>query len=114
MSATDTRQTRKETQCDQYRVGQEVHVCGGVSRNIQLRALLFSGSEQFSTVGEEERTPFEVRESSREWRNPSQVTLIILISYLHSCVAYVLYGMNLERTQKMNDLFSDTLTSLFP
>jgi hypothetical protein len=61
-----------------------------------------------------ERTPFAVKESSGKWPSPSQVTLIILISYLHSCVAYALFGMNLERTQRMNDLFSDTLASLLP
>lgn len=61
-----------------------------------------------------EQTPFAIRESSGEWHNSSQVTLIILISYLHSCVAYALFGMNLERTQKINDLFSDTLASLLP
>ncbi len=47
-----------------------------------------------------ERAPFKVRESSGERHNSSQVTFFILISYLHSCVAYALYGMNLERTQK--------------
>jgi hypothetical protein len=62
----------------------------------------------------EERTPFEVRASSGEWHNSSQATLIILISYLHSCVAYSLFGMNLERTQEMNDRFSDTMASLLP
>ncbi|MGD0445798.1 MAG: DUF5677 domain-containing protein [Edaphobacter sp.] len=61
-----------------------------------------------------EMTPFKVRNSSGEWHNSSQVTLIVLISYLHSCVAYALFGMNLERTQRMNDLFSDTLASLLP
>jgi hypothetical protein len=61
-----------------------------------------------------ERTPFEVRESTGEWHNSSQVSLFILLSYLHSCVAYALFGMNLERSQIMNELFSDTLASLLP
>jgi hypothetical protein len=61
-----------------------------------------------------EQMSFAVQESTGEWHNSSQVTLIILTSYLHSCVAYALFGMNLERTQKMNDLFSDTLASLLP
>lgn len=61
-----------------------------------------------------ERTPFEVRESTGEWHNSSQVSLFILLSYLHSCVAYALFGMNLERPQMMNELFSDTLASLLP
>ena len=61
-----------------------------------------------------ERIPFEVTESTGEWHNSSQVSLFILLSYLHSCVAYALFGMNLERPQKMTDLFSDTLASLLP
>jgi hypothetical protein len=61
-----------------------------------------------------EGAPFEVRDSSAEWEKPSQKTLFILISYLHSCVAYALFGLNLERTEAMNDLFSDTLASLLP
>ena len=59
-------------------------------------------------------TPFEVKGSSGLWNNASQVTLFILISYLHSCEAYALFGMNVERTQRMNDLFSDTLAALLP
>jgi hypothetical protein len=61
-----------------------------------------------------ERTSFAVRESTGEWHNSSQVSLLILLSYLHSCVAYALFGMNLERPQRMNELFSDTLASLLP
>ena len=61
-----------------------------------------------------EGVPFEVKESSRQCERPSQATLFILISYLHSCVAYALFGMNEERTQSMNDLFSETLASLLP
>jgi len=61
-----------------------------------------------------EWTPFEVEESSGRWNNASQVALIILISYLHSCVAYAFFGMNVERTQRMNELFSDTLAALLP
>lgn len=60
------------------------------------------------------RTPFEIRESTGEWHNSSQVALFILLSYLHSCVAYALFGMNLERPQRMNALFSDTLRMLLP
>ncbi len=61
-----------------------------------------------------EGVAFEVKESSAQYEKPSQKTLFILISYLHSCVAYALFGMNLERTQRMNDLFSEILTSLLP
>jgi hypothetical protein len=61
-----------------------------------------------------EFTPFAVRESSGEFERPSQKTLFILISYLHSCVAYALFGMNLERPKIVNDLFSDVLASLMP
>jgi hypothetical protein len=59
-----------------------------------------------------EGVAFEVKESSGKWEKPSQKTLFILISYLHSCVAYALFGMNLERTQRMNDLFSEMMASL--
>ena len=58
--------------------------------------------------------PFEVRESSGEFERPSQKTLFTLISYLHSCVAYALYGMNCDQPATINDLFSDILASLMP
>jgi hypothetical protein len=61
-----------------------------------------------------EGVAFDVKESSGKYEKPSQQTLFILISYLHSCVAYALFGMNLERTQRMNDLFSETLAGLLP
>jgi hypothetical protein len=61
-----------------------------------------------------EGVAFAVKESSGIWEKPSQKTLFILISYLHGCVAYALFGMNLERTQRMNDLFSETLACLLP
>jgi hypothetical protein len=61
-----------------------------------------------------EGTAYEVNESSGIWVKPSQKTLFILITYLHSSVAYALFGMNLERTQRMNDSFSEALADLLP
>jgi hypothetical protein len=57
---------------------------------------------------------FRIRESSGEFEKPSQKVLFILIDYLHSCVAYALFGINEERTKRMNDLYSEILASLLP
>ncbi len=61
-----------------------------------------------------EGVAFEVKESSGEWEKPSQKTLFILTSYLHSCVTYALFGMNCERTKRINDLYSEVLAYLLP
>lgn len=62
----------------------------------------------------EEFAEFQVKPSSGSCEKPEQKTLFVLISYLHSCVVYALFGMNLERTPLMNDLFSDVLAALLP
>ncbi len=58
--------------------------------------------------------PFEVRELSGEYERPSQKTLFTLISYLHSCTVYALYGMNCDRPAAIDSLFSEILASLLP
>jgi len=61
-----------------------------------------------------EFVPFEVKESSGEFERPSQKTLLTLISYLHNCVVYTLFGMNVDRPASVNQMFSDALASLMP
>ena len=41
-----------------------------------------------------------------------QRVLFILLIHLHEIIAYALFGMNIERPAKLNDLFNSTLNSL--
>jgi len=43
-----------------------------------------------------------------------QSTLFIVFLYLHSTIAYALFGMNMDRTPKLDSLFQKTLHSLKP
>jgi hypothetical protein len=62
----------------------------------------------------EEEVPFHVSPSS-DLHNTSQPTLFIILIYLHSSVAYVLFGMNLDNHRpKLNTLFERTLRKMKP
>lgn len=56
----------------------------------------------------EEGTPFRVSSSNR-LHETGQSTLFIVLTYLHSSIAYALYGMNVDRPTKLNMLFRKTL-----
>jgi Family of unknown function (DUF5677) len=61
----------------------------------------------------EESTPFEVSGSSL-LRETCQSTLFITLIYVHSSIAYVLFGMGLDRPAKFNSLFQSTLGKMKP
>lgn len=60
----------------------------------------------------EEREPFRISASTGEFRRTGQPTLFNVLENLHCVIAYALFGMNLERPDELNGLFSATLDSL--
>jgi hypothetical protein len=61
----------------------------------------------------EEQMPFSVS-SSTGIHQTSQSTLFIVFLYLHSAIAYALFGMNLDRPPKLDATFQKTLGLLKP
>jgi hypothetical protein len=61
----------------------------------------------------EEWTPFQVS-TSTGFREKSQSTLFVVFLYLHSTIAYVLFGMNIDRPRKLQEAFQKTLDALKP
>jgi hypothetical protein len=61
----------------------------------------------------EEATPFQVS-TSTSLHETSQSTLFIVFLYLHSTIAYALFGMNMDRPPKLQEAFQKTLDTLKP
>jgi hypothetical protein len=61
----------------------------------------------------EEATPFKVS-ASASLHETSQSTLFIVFLYLHSTIAYALFGMNMDRPPKLDQAFQKTLNTLKP
>jgi len=61
----------------------------------------------------EEATPFQVS-TSTGLHETSQSTLFIVFLYLHSTIAYALFGMNMNRPPKLDQLFQKTLNTMKP
>jgi hypothetical protein len=61
----------------------------------------------------EEATPFQVS-TSTGLHETSQSTLFIVFLYLHSTIAYALFGMNMDRPPKVDQLFQKTLNTMKP
>jgi len=61
----------------------------------------------------EEATPLQVS-TSTSLHETSQSTLFIVFLYLHSTIAYALFGMNMDRPPKLNAVFQNTLSQLKP
>jgi len=62
----------------------------------------------------EELTPFRVSPSSGKYTQPTQAALFIILIYIHSSIAYALFGLNLDRPARLNTLFEQTLNSMKP
>jgi hypothetical protein len=62
----------------------------------------------------EEWTPFQVSTMSTGLHETSQSTLFIVFLYLHSTVAYALFGMNMDRPPTLQEAFQKTLDTLKP
>lgn len=61
----------------------------------------------------EEATPFRAS-TSTSLHETSQSTLFIVFLYLHSTIAYALFGMNMDRPPKLDEMFQKTLNSVKP
>ena len=62
----------------------------------------------------EAHRPYCVSPSSGEYDQPRQKILFIIVIHLHASIAYVLFGLNLERPAKLNTLFQETLKGMKP
>ena len=61
----------------------------------------------------EAATPFHVSVSTSV-HETSQSTLFIVIIYLQITIGYALFGMNMDRPQKVDQLYLETLTTMKP
>jgi hypothetical protein len=61
----------------------------------------------------EEATPFQISISSG-LHETSQSTLFTVFLYLHSTIAYALFGINMDRPPKLQEAFQKTLDTLNP
>ena len=51
----------------------------------------------------DEAKPFRVKLADGQGGEPGQSVLYILVRYLHACAAYTLFGMGLERLQRLTN-----------
>jgi len=58
--------------------------------------------------------PFQISMSSGEYKRPSQTTIFIVLTNLHSTIAYALFGLGIDRPAMLNVLFSEMLDTLKP
>ena len=61
----------------------------------------------------EEATPFQMS-TSTGLHETNQSTLFIVFLYLHSTIAYALFGMNMDRPPKLQEAFQKTLDGMKP
>lgn len=57
----------------------------------------------------QEKTPFKVKRADGDGGQPGQSVLYILLRYIHASIAYLFFGLGLERPQTLNELFSRVL-----
>jgi hypothetical protein len=62
----------------------------------------------------EQQTPFFVAPSSGSYDQPSQEVLFIITIYLHSSIAYALFGFNWDRPEGLNKSFENARNGLKP
>jgi hypothetical protein len=62
----------------------------------------------------DEGIAYRVSPSSEGVHETCQTTLFIVLIYLHHSIAYVLFGMNIDRPAKFNELFQATLIKMKP
>src|SRR5260370_980190 len=59
----------------------------------------------------EEMIPFYISRSS-SFRETSKSTLFIILTYVHSAIAYALFGLGIDRPNKVDLLFQETLKKM--
>jgi hypothetical protein len=62
----------------------------------------------------EEGVPFRVSPCSAKLAQPRESTLFIILTYLHTLIAYALFGMNVDRPARLNTLFQKALSRMKP
>ena len=62
----------------------------------------------------EEQKPFRVSPSSGKYLQPSQRVLFIIVIYLHSAIAYALFGLQVDRPARLNQVFEEALQAMKP
>jgi hypothetical protein len=60
----------------------------------------------------EERAQFSIEERSKQPQ--FQKVLFMVLGYVHSSIAYTIFGLGMERPQVFNELYSETLQSMAP
>lgn len=61
-----------------------------------------------------QETPFRVSPSSGEYIQPRQKVLFIIVIYLHSAIAYTLFGLGVRRPASIDKEFGDVLQAMKP
>ena len=56
-------------------------------------------------------TPFRVKLDDGEGGRPSQLVLYCVATYLHACIAYMFFGLCLERPGRLNELISELISN---
>jgi hypothetical protein len=56
-------------------------------------------------------TPFRVKLADGEGGRPSQQVLYCVATYLHACMAYMFFGLGLERPGRLNELISELISN---
>jgi|HubBroStandDraft_6_1064221.scaffolds.fasta_scaffold01325_12 hypothetical protein len=62
----------------------------------------------------EQHAPFRVSQSSGQYIQPGQKVLFTVVIYLHSAIAYALFGLGIRRPPNINQEFGETLQALKP
>lgn len=62
----------------------------------------------------EERTPFEIRPSSKQFIDSRGILFYLLLTNMHQIVLYVLYGLNLSAAPELVKLYNNSLREADP
>jgi Family of unknown function (DUF5677) len=61
-----------------------------------------------------EKEPFRISGSSGNFYQRGQAALYVVLCHLHGVIAYALFGINMDRPEVLNMIFSDALENLKP
>jgi len=95
--STDTESQKKRTYAVEYK---------------HTSAFVHCAQQALDNYFPEEGQEFIVTRSTERYFKPTQFTLWVLVSHLHAVICYALFGMNVDRPDTVNSLFSETFNSL--
>jgi hypothetical protein len=61
-----------------------------------------------------EIVPYEIVDLSRSSETLFQKVIFMILRYVHACIAYTLFGLNMERPQVFNNLVSTAVATVAP